>query len=131
MPRPDGYLPYFLIYTSLSAYLHSLFCYLGSHSAALRHFSGPQRPPPTQLLAHVYAVKNIYTASIRAYAAWDITNQAVYDLAILSYVGVLWLFASELLLYRTVRWREAGFPFLNAGVGLIWMVVMRGWYLGG
>lgn len=146
MTQSTGLLPYWLVYvcwrpsrpslfteslrqTSLSAFIHSIVCYVAPVSTSLRQFSGPKRPPPTQLLAHVYSVKNIYTAAIRGYAAYDIKNGALYDLAILTYIGVLWLFVSELAVYGTVRWREAGFPFVNAGVGFLWMVTMRAWYV--
>lgn len=150
MAQPDGLLPYWLLLvsppiqssfdvpprpvthqlqTSLMAFIHSIACYILPASASLRQFSGPQRPPPTPLLAHVYSMKNIYTAAIRAYAAYDITNDGLYNLAILTYIGVLWLFVTELLVYRTARMKELVFPFVNAGVGVVWMVSMKGWYL--
>ena len=111
------------------AFIHSVACYILPASASLRQFSGPQRPPPTPLLAHVYGVKNVYTSAIRAYVAYDITNDALYNLAILTYIGVLLLFVSELLVYRTARIKELVFPFMNAGVGVIWMARTRRWYL--
>ncbi len=115
--------------TSTLGLIHTVVCYLGSPPVALRQFSGDRRPPPTQLLAHVYAVKNIYTCAIRIYAAFELHNRALYDLATLSYLGVLWLFATELWIWRTVRYKEAVFPFFNAGVAVIWLLVQRNWYL--
>jgi hypothetical protein len=78
----------------------------------------------------VYGVKNIYTGAIRVYAAYDIYNSAVYDLATWTFVGVLALYASECFWYRTVRLREAVFPFVTAGSGLVWMCMARDEYLG-
>jgi hypothetical protein len=66
-------------------------------------------------------MKNVYTALIRGFAAYHITNPQVYDLATCTFVGVLFLYGSELVIYRTVRMREAIFPFINAGGGLLWM----------
>ncbi|KAF2849141.1 ergosterol biosynthesis protein-like protein Erg28 [Plenodomus tracheiphilus IPT5] len=126
----DGYLPYFLLFTALLATIHSVICYVSAPSASLRQFSGQLAPPHTQLLAHVYGVKNIYTSLIRAYAAFNVNNRALYDLATLTYVLVLFLFISELAVWKTARLRESVFPFLNAGVGLTWMMATRGWYLG-
>jgi hypothetical protein len=108
--------------------IHTIFCYLSPPSASLRQFSGPRHPPPTPLLAHVYGVKNIYTSLIRAYAAYQINNQALYDLATFTYVGVLFLFITEMVVWRTVRLREAVFPFVNAGMGLAWTTLAREWY---
>jgi hypothetical protein len=145
LPQSNGYLPYFLLavsklYLSLSkdqysrcksslmAGIHTVVCYLSPPTVSLRQFSGPRHPPPTPLLAHVYGVKNVYTSLIRAYAAYQINNQALYDLATFSYMGVLFLFITEMVVWRTVRLREAIFPFVNAGVGLAWTVLAREWY---
>jgi hypothetical protein len=43
---------------------------------------------------------------------------------------VLFLFITELVVWKTVRLREAVFPFMIAGVGLTWMVWAREWYVG-
>lgn len=75
-------------------------------------------------------MKNIYTALIRGFAAYHITNPQVYDLATCTFVGVLFLYGSELVIYRTVRMREAVIPFITAGVGLLWMGLQRSSYLG-
>ncbi|KAF2689533.1 ergosterol biosynthesis protein-like protein Erg28, partial [Lentithecium fluviatile CBS 122367] len=110
------------------AFIHSIFCYL-KPIPALRHFSGPQQPPPTSLLEHVDAFKSICASAIRAHAAYDTTNQALYDLAILTFIGVAWVFVTELAVHETVGWKEAFIPYVNAGVGIIWLVNMRSWYL--
>ncbi|CBX99526.1 hypothetical protein IAQ61_005217 [Plenodomus lingam] len=128
-PSHDGYLPYFLLFTAFLATVHSVICYVSPPSAGLRQFSGHLSPPHTQLLAHVYGVKNIYTSLIRAYAAFNVNNRALYDLATSTYVLVLFLFITELTVWKTARVRESVFPFLNAGVGLTWMMAARGWYL--
>lgn len=151
VPQHDGLLPYFLIYvckeassicywrrgriisltiveTGVSAAIHTVVCYLSSPAVALKQFSGPARPPPIGLLARVYGVKNIYTSLIRLYAAYAIDNAALYDLAAATFMGVLVLYVTELVVFRTVRWQEATFPLVHAGVGLTWMLLQRGWY---
>lgn len=92
-------------------------------------FSGPNRPPPTALLAHVYAVKNSYTAAIRLYAAYHISNPQLYELAMFSLIGVLFLYTTELFIWRTARLKECVFPFIFAGSGLIWMIATKDFYL--
>lgn len=104
-------------------------CYASSPKTALAPFRGPSAPPPQALLAHVYAVKNVYTGLIRLYAAYDLANQAVYDLAVVTFVGVLALYVPERFLYGTVGKRESVFPFVTAGTGLVWMLMQRGYYL--
>jgi hypothetical protein len=45
-------------------------------------------------------------------------------------VGVLGLYAGELFVWETVRRREGLIPLVTAGLGVVWMVVQRGFYLG-
>ena len=104
-------------------------CYISKPSTALTQFSGPKRPPANGLLARVYGMKNVYSSLIRIYAAYHITNPELYTLATLTFVGVLFLYGTELVVYKTVRMKEATFPFVMAGTALVWMVTYRDWYL--
>ncbi|KAK4240772.1 hypothetical protein C8A03DRAFT_31046 [Achaetomium macrosporum] len=128
-PAHDGLLPYFLIYTSVSAAIHTAVCYLSPPTASLAQFRGPTRPTSHGLLARVYGVKNTYTSLIRIYAAYHITNPELYHLAMCTFAGVLFLYGTEWLVYRTVRTREVGFPLVTASSGLIWMLAQREFYL--
>jgi hypothetical protein len=92
-------------------------------------FKGPSRPPPHGLLARVYGVKVAYTGLVRILAAYHITNPEVYTLAMITFVGVLFLYGTEWLVYRTVNTREFVFPLLTSGVGLAWMWAQRDFYL--
>jgi hypothetical protein len=103
--------------------------YFAPPTKSLIQFRGPEKPPPIGLLARIYGVKNIYASLIRAYAAYHITNPQVYDLAMCTFVGVLFLYATETFVYRTVEPKGAIFPFVTAGGGLAWMWAQRGWYL--
>lgn len=125
----EGYLPYFLLFEGLAAAIHTVVCYVGSPRTALRQFGGPKAPSPHPLLAHVYGVKNFYTSAIRFYAAYHIGNPQVYDLAILTFVGVLFLYITEVFVYNNTRFREAAEPYVMAGGTLVWMVLQRNWYL--
>jgi hypothetical protein len=92
-------------------------------------FKGPRSPPPNALLAHVYGVKNLYTCLMRFYAVYNLNNQPLYDLAMWTYAGVLWLYITEVVIWKTVRPKEALIPWLSAGLGFTWMYVQRDWYL--
>ncbi|KAH6897405.1 ergosterol biosynthesis protein-like protein Erg28 [Thelonectria olida] len=118
-PSEGGYLPYFLLYAGGSAIIHSVVCYLSSAPTALVSFQGVAAPPPHGLTARVYGVKNVYTSLIRLYAAYHIRNAQLYDLAILTFVGVLGLYVPERFVYGTVRTKEALFPFVTAGLAIV------------
>ncbi|KAI1738156.1 ergosterol biosynthesis protein-like protein Erg28 [Xylaria scruposa] len=129
LPQHEGYLPYFLLMPALMAAIHTVACYVKSPTASLAQFSGPAAPPPSGLLARVYGVKNIYTSLIRFYAAYYISNPQIYDLATLTFVGVLFLYAGEVFVFRTSRLKETAFSFALSGSALVWMVSQREWYL--
>ncbi|KAI1748107.1 ergosterol biosynthesis protein-like protein Erg28 [Xylaria castorea] len=129
LPQHEGYLPYYLLMPALMAAIHTVVCYVNSPAVALNQFSGPSAPLPNGLLARVYGVKNIYTSLIRFYAAYHISNPQIYDLATLTFVGVLFLYGGEVFVFRTARLKETVFSFFISGLGLMWMVSQREWYL--
>ena len=92
-------------------------------------FSGPRSPPPNTLLAHVYAVKNFYTCLIRLYAVYHLNNQPLYDLAMLTYAGVLWLYVTEFVIWKTSRASDLVIPLTTSGLAIVWMWLQRSWYL--
>lgn len=92
-------------------------------------FRGAKAPPTNTLLAHVYAVKNVYSSLIRLYAAFHVANGELYDLAMITFAGVLGLYGTEHLVYGTVRLREAAIPYVTSVVGLVWMGLQRDWYI--
>lgn len=116
--------------TSAAASIHAIICYTMS-SSSLAKFSGTAGPPQhNTLFAHVYGMTNIYVGLVRLYAAANINNSPVYDLAMYTFAGALILYMSECLVWSTVRTRKVIFPLPNFGVGLGWMLLQRGWYLG-
>lgn len=74
-------------------------------------------------------MKNVYTGLIRLYAAYNMSNPQLYTLAQCTFVGVLVLYLGEMIIWQTVRMKEAVFPFVISGVGITWMIMQRGWYL--
>ncbi|KAK4118882.1 ergosterol biosynthesis protein-like protein Erg28 [Parathielavia appendiculata] len=126
----DGYLPYLMLYTSVAGIAHTAWCYLSKDPASsMRMFRGPRSPTPTPLLAHVYAVKNLYTSVIRLYAVYHLNNRPLYNLAMLSYAGVLWLYFTEYAIWQTARGSDTLIPLATSGLGLVWMWVQSDWYL--
>ncbi|KAF8899947.1 Erg28 like protein-domain-containing protein [Gymnopilus junonius] len=89
--------------------------------------------PPTSitaLQARTFAVWTLTSALIRGYAAYNINNKIVYDMAFMTYLIAFGHFSSELLIFRTCK--------LNAGVlspvivstsSLFWMFVQYDFYV--
>ncbi|KAF1975190.1 hypothetical protein BU23DRAFT_459364, partial [Bimuria novae-zelandiae CBS 107.79] len=110
--------------TAFLALIHATLCYT-SPLTSLGPFSGPTAPTHTPLLAHVYGIANLLMGAIRAQAACDVGNKAVYDLALGTYVAVLWLLGSECVVWGTGRWAAAVVPGVVGFVGVGWMGVRR------
>ncbi|KAK4163658.1 ergosterol biosynthesis Erg28 [Cladorrhinum sp. PSN259] len=124
-----GLLPYFLLLQGSLAIIHSVVCYTGTPDAAMKQFSGPQKPAHTGLSARIYGVKNIYTGLMRLYAAYHLANPQLYALAQASFAGVLFLYITELFVYKTARIKECMFPFIGAGSLTVWMWLQKDYYL--
>ena len=92
-------------------------------------FQGANAPQPTALQAHIYGMKNIYTILIRLYAAYNLHNRELYLLAMWTFAGVFFLYATELVVWHTVRMREGLIPLITASIGLTWMWAQMDYYL--
>lgn len=111
------------------ALIHTVVTYIRPLSS-MKGFSGPSAPAPNALTAHVYGVKNVYTALIRLYAAHNIHNRELYTLAIITYIGPLFLYGTEWLIWGNARRRETIPTFFIPTTMLVWMLMERDWYLG-
>ncbi|ETN40385.1 uncharacterized protein HMPREF1541_04662 [Cyphellophora europaea CBS 101466] len=129
LPQSDGLLKWFLLYTSISAAIHSVTTYVNPIPSMVP-FQGPNAPPRSALQAHLYGIKNCYTALIRMYAAYNLhKSRELYVLAMWTFAGVLFLYITELLLWQTVRLREAFIALVTAAAGLVWMWVQFDHYV--
>ena len=76
----------------------------------------------TAFSSRLFGTWTLISAAIRLYAAYNISNPQVYELAIIAY-GVAWLhFMSEWLIFGTAAWGRglAGPVFISTG-SLLWM----------
>jgi hypothetical protein len=96
----------------------------------------PIDPPPvvpkhvTALSARTFGTWTFMASLIRFYAAYNINDPAMYQLAMWSY-AVAWVhFTSEWLVFGTTRWGKplAG-PVIVANSSLIWMFMQWGFYV--
>lgn len=112
-----------------TGFTHSAACFLLPPAKAMALFRGPSAPPPTALLSHIYAFKNAYSCMIRLSAAYAVTNGALYDLAMITFLSVVVLIGLERFKYKTIARTESVPPFITCGVGFVWMAMQRSWYL--
>jgi len=139
LPPHEGLLPKWLLLVSLVSVGNSIQAYstlhftqqvyLGSSSskAASKSSSGS---PVTPLSARTFGTWTFLSSIIRLWAAYNIDNPQVYQLALWTYSIALFHFASEWLVFGTARWGKglAGPVFVSTG-SLLWMVSQWSFYV--
>lgn len=84
----------------------------------------------TALPSRIFGVYTLVSSVIRLYAAYNIDNPQVYQLAICTY-AIAWAhFMSEWLVFKTVAWGRAiaGPVFISTG-SLLWMFMQWDFYI--
>ncbi|KIM39771.1 hypothetical protein M413DRAFT_19566 [Hebeloma cylindrosporum] len=86
--------------------------------------------PVTALQARTFAVWTLTSAVIRAYAAYNINNKIMYDMAMLSYLIAFGHFSSELLIFRSCKiFPGALSPVIVSTTSLFWMFTQYDFYV--
>lgn len=84
----------------------------------------------TPLAARVFGIWTMLAGFIRMYAAHDISNRALYQLALITHLVAAFHFISELTVYKTLRLTGPQFFPLVAGTGgSIWMALQYSHYV--
>ncbi|KAF4963346.1 hypothetical protein FSARC_8633 [Fusarium sarcochroum] len=127
--RHGGYVPYFLLAEGIAALVHFTICYTSPPRRALVSFRGPGASEPQGLTARLYAMQSMYAGVIRLYAAYNITEAMPYNLGLLSVAGAFLLHFNELVVFKTAKPQDAIAPFVLVGLGSVWMILQRGFYV--
>jgi hypothetical protein len=84
----------------------------------------------TPLAARLFGTWTLITSIVRCYAAYHLHIGPVYDIAICTYVVALGHFASELFVFKSMSLGVPQlFPFAFATCALIWMPLVRDYYV--
>ncbi|KAJ3515485.1 hypothetical protein NLJ89_g1722 [Agrocybe chaxingu] len=89
-----------------------------------------QEIPVTALQARTFAVWTLTSAIIRAYAAYNINNKNIYDMAFFTYLIAFGHFSSELFIFRTCKLGPGVIsPVIVSTTSLIWMFTQYDFYV--
>ncbi|GAA6019807.1 hypothetical protein JCM10207_003703 [Rhodosporidiobolus poonsookiae] len=122
-----GNLPYWMLFVSGLAVFNSVQNFLTTSLTRRVYSRSPASVNPLQ--ARTFAVWTLMSAAVRIYAAYNISNKAMYDLALVSYVLALGHFFSEFALFRTAGFQGALSPFIVATTSLTWMIKQYDFYV--
>ncbi|KAL8999901.1 MAG: hypothetical protein Q9169_001307 [Polycauliona sp. 2 TL-2023] len=128
LPQNEGYLQYWLLLLSVVSIGNSIQSYLTT-AYTRRVYSAPETTV-TPLHARTFGTYTALASIIRLYAAYNITDPMIYQLALWTYIVALGHFYSEWLIFGTARWGKglAG-PLLISVGSLGWMVAQWGVYI--
>ena len=90
-----------------------------------------QSPPGVApLTARIFGTWTLMSGVIRMYAAHNLSDPVIYQLALWTYAIALCHFGSELLVYRTTKVADGAIPvFIVAIMTVSWMLAQWGEYV--
>ncbi|CCG83161.1 Ergosterol biosynthetic protein [Taphrina deformans PYCC 5710] len=97
----DGYLPVWMAFISGIAAFNAVQNYLTTNLTK-RVYS--QTNQVNELSSRTFGIWTMTSALIRMYAAVDLHDPKMYDLALLSYYVAAFHFSTEVALYKTAKW---------------------------
>ncbi|CAB4404910.1 unnamed protein product [Rhizophagus irregularis] len=122
-----GYLSYWMLFVSILALFNTIQNFV-TLSLTKRIYSA--RPDQvTALSSRTFAIWTLLSAIVRIYAAYNITEVNIYQIAIWTYV-IAWLhFISEFFIFRSAK-ISAGWlsPVIVSTFSLIWMLSQYDYY---
>ncbi|KAF2714232.1 transmembrane domain-containing protein [Pleomassaria siparia CBS 279.74] len=153
LPASEGLLPKWLLMVSIISIANSIQSYTTLHytrriytppsasnppsgipprTLKTPSLSSPETPSQvTPLSSRTFGTWTLLTSIVRLYAAYNINEPVMYELAICTY-GVAWLhFMSEWWVFGTTKWGTplAGPVFVSTG-SLVWMWLQKDFYVG-
>ncbi|KIY72362.1 Erg28-like protein [Cylindrobasidium torrendii FP15055 ss-10] len=118
LPQASGLLPKWMLFVAFTAVFNSVQNFVTT-KLTQQVYSNVH---VTSIQARTFAVWTLASAAIRMYAAYNITEKHVYDLALISYLIAFGHFASEILIFKSTGFNRGSIsPVIVSTVSLIWM----------
>lgn len=130
-----GYLPHWLLFISVVLLFNSVQTYSKDLTLTRRVYetqasSVDAGPQVTHLSARTFGTWTFVASIVRLYAAYNIGNRAVYELAQVTFFIAGLHFGSEWLVFRTCKFGKGLLgPLVVSTTSLIWMYRFKLYYL--
>ncbi|CDZ97531.1 Predicted membrane protein [Phaffia rhodozyma] len=129
LPQSSGWLPNWMLFVSTLALFNTVQNYVSPTLSKRVYAAKPDQVSP--LANRLFGTWTLASACIRLYAAYNINNKELYNLAFISYLIAFFHFQSELLIYKTCVVGKGWIPSaVVSTVSLVWMTLQRDFYLG-
>ncbi|KAM5538545.1 hypothetical protein V8D89_007878 [Ganoderma adspersum] len=128
LPQGPGWLPTWQLIVAFTATLNTL-----SNLTSLtfsRKLYNNAATSVNPLQSRTFAIWTLTSAVVRFYAAFNINNKLIYDMALFTYLFAFFHFGSEIFIYRTAKIAPPVLsPIAVAGSSLIWMLTQYDFYV--
>ncbi|KAI0787932.1 Erg28-like protein [Fomes fomentarius] len=126
LPQSTGWLPTWQLIVAVTAALNTFSNFAGTVFSRRLYNDAYVNP----LQARTFGIWTLMSAAVRFYAAYNIHNKQVYDLALFSYLFALLHFGSEIFVFRSVKLQAPVFsPVVVASSSLVWMFLQYNFYV--
>ncbi|KAF8625566.1 hypothetical protein AX15_005329 [Amanita polypyramis BW_CC] len=128
LPQTPGWLANWQLFIAVTAFFNTVQNYTTLKLTRRIYSVAPITVTPLQ--ARTFGIWTLTSAVVRAYAAYNINNKPIYDMAMLTYLIAFGHFFSELLVFRTAN-LGAGLlgPVVVSTSTLIWMFAQYDYYV--
>ncbi|KIK80819.1 hypothetical protein PAXRUDRAFT_833318 [Paxillus rubicundulus Ve08.2h10] len=129
LPKAEGLLPKWQLIVATMAIFNTFQNFL-TLKLTRRLYAGVLPASITALQARTFAVWTLTSAVVRGYAAYNIHNKTIYDMALFTYLIAFGHFSSELLIFRTCKINMPVLsPIIVSTVTLVWMLQQYEFYV--
>ncbi|KAL2046985.1 hypothetical protein N7G274_001003 [Stereocaulon virgatum] len=129
LPQHEGWLPYWLLLVSILSVGNTIQAYLTTKNTREVYMRAGQEI--TALTSRIFGTWTLVSAVVRLYAAYNISNPQVYELALVVFT-VAWVhFVTEWVVFGRAAWgRGLAGPILISTGSLFWMFSQWAFYVG-
>ncbi|CAA7267142.1 unnamed protein product [Cyclocybe aegerita] len=129
LPKTAGWLAYWQLFVATTAVFNTVQNFV-TLKFTRRVYNNVPSASVTALQARTFAVWTLTSAIIRAYAAYNINNKIIYDMAFFTYLIAFGHFSSELFIFRTCKLGPGVIsPVIVSTTSLIWMFTQYDFYV--
>ncbi|CDO72472.1 hypothetical protein BN946_scf184980.g13 [Trametes cinnabarina] len=128
LPQGPGWLPTWQLIVAVTATLNTIGSLTSVAGSRRLYNNAPAFVNPLQ--SRTFAIWTLTSAVVRFYAAYNINNKLIYDLALFTYLFAFFHFGSELMIFRTARPSPPNMsPVVVSTTSLVWMLTQYNFYV--
>ncbi|KAK2460880.1 hypothetical protein APHAL10511_007350 [Amanita phalloides] len=129
LPQSPGWLARWQLFVAVTALFNTVQNFV-TLKLTRRIYNNISPAAVTQLQARTFGVWTLTSAIVRVYAAYNINNKSIYDMAMLTYLIAFGHFSSEFLIFRTAKFGMGLLgPVIVSTITLIWMFTHYEFYV--